>query len=268
MSSSSRSVLPLAGGGRVAILGSCVTRDLWRMMGAPTDDLLYVSRTRLPSLFAPRLQGLVLHEGLRPDLRPNPAQALRADLTKTALARLAAFRPDVVILDFIDERFDLLVGAGGAVTASWELETSGWDALLPMEALRRLDALGDADVTLWRRGLDALATLFTPGGALSGARVVLHEAAWADAMRTSSGRSEALDPDLEITPGRRASRVAHNARLARMHAATRATLPGLEVVKALDSLIVSDPDHIWGLSPFHYIPDYYAEVWRQLGGRS
>ena len=154
------------------------------------------------------------------------------------------------------------------MTASWELETSGWDALLPMEALRRLDALGDADVTLWRRGLDALATLFAPGGALSGARVVLHEAAWADAMRTSSGRLEALDPDLEITPGRRASRVAHNARLARMHAATRATLPGLEVVKALDSLIVSDPDHIWGLSPFHYIPDYYAEVWRQLGGRS
>ena len=268
MSPLSRSVPPLAGGGRVAILGSCVTRDLWRMTGAAADDLLYISRTRLPSLFAPRLQGLVLYDGPPPGLRPNPAQALRADLTKTALARLAAFRPDVVILDYIDERFDLLVGAGGVVTASWELETSGWDALLPMEALRRLDALGDADVTLWRRGLDALATLFAPGGALSGARVVLHEAAWADAMRTSSGRLEALDPDLEITPGRRASRVAHNARLARMHAATRATLPGLEVVKALDSLIVSDPDHVWGLSPFHYIPDYYAEVWRQLGGRS
>ena len=144
MSLSSRSVPPLAGGGRVAILGSCVTRDLWRMTGAAADDLLYISRTRLPSLFAPRLRGLVLHEGPPPGLRPNPAQALRADLAKTALARLVAFRPDVVILDYIDERFDLLVGAGGAVTASWELETSGWDALLPMEALRRLDALAPA----------------------------------------------------------------------------------------------------------------------------
>ena len=62
--------------------------------------------------------------------------------------------------------------------------------------------------------------------------------------------------------------MAHNARLARMHAATRATLPGLEVVKAPDSLMLSDPDHIWGLSPFHYIPHYYAEIWRQLAGRS
>lgn len=264
----SRSAPPLAGGGRVAILGSCVTRDLWRMAGAPADDLLYISRTRLPSLFAARPEGLVLPGAPPPGLRPNPARALRTDLSKTGLAALAGFRPDVVILDYIDERFDLLAGAGGVVTASWELETSGWDALPPLMTLRRLDALGDADATLWRRALDALATLFAPGGALSGARPVLHEAAWADALRTPSGRTEPLPPDLEITPGRPASRAAHNARLARMHAATRAAIPGLEVVKAPDSLVFSDPDHVWGLSPFHYVRDYYAEVWRQLGGRS
>jgi hypothetical protein len=51
-----------------------------------------------------------------------------------------------------------------------------------------------------------------------------------------------------------------------MHAATRAAIPRLEVVKAPDSLVFSDPDHVWGLSPFHYVPDYYAEIWRQLGG--
>lgn len=251
----------------MAILGSCVTRDLWRMAGAPAGDLLYISRTRLPSLFAARPEGLVVPEGPAPGLRPNPAQALHTDLSKTGLAKLVAFRPDLVLLDFIDERFDLLVGAGGAVTASWELEASGWDALPPLMTLRRLDALGDADATLWRRALDALATLLGPGGALSGARAVLHEAAWAPALRTPSGRLEALEPDLEITPGRRASRAAHNARLGRMHAEARAAIPGLTVVKAPDSLIFSDPDHVWGLSPFHYIPDYYAEVWRQLGGR-
>ncbi|MCA6254103.1 MAG: hypothetical protein IM665_03470, partial [Phenylobacterium sp.] len=54
MTGSSRLAPPLAGAGRVAILGSCVTRDLWRMAGAPADDLLYISRTRLPSLFAVR----------------------------------------------------------------------------------------------------------------------------------------------------------------------------------------------------------------------
>ena len=95
---------------------------------------------------------------------------------------------------------------------------------------------------------------------------MLHEAVWAPALKTPAGRTEPLGPDLEITPGRRASRAAHNARLARMHAATRRAIPGLTVVKAPESLIFSDPDHVWGQSPFHYIPDYYAEVWRQLGG--
>lgn len=267
MTGPSRLPPPLAGGGRVAILGSCVSRDLWRMAGAPTDDLLYISRTRLPSLFGGRPAGLVLPEGPAPNLRPNPARALRTDLSKTGLDEIIRFRPDVVLLDFIDERFDLLVGDGAVVTASWELETSGWGALPPLTPLRRLDALGDADATLWRRSLDALATLFTPGAPLSGARPVLHAATWAGALRTAAGRTEALEPDLEITPGWRAPREAHNARLSRMHALARAAIPGLEVVKAPDSLVFSDPDHVWGLSPFHYVGDYYAEIWRQLGGR-
>ena len=267
MTGPSRLPPPLAGGGRVAIIGSCVSRDLWRMAGAPADELLYICRTRLPSLFGARPAGLILPEGAAPNLRPNPARALRTDLSKTGLDEIIRFRPDIVLLDFIDERFDLLVGDGAVVTASWELETSGWDALPPLMPLRRLDALGDADATLWRRSLDALATLFTPGAPLSGARPVLHAAAWAGALRDASGRTEALEPDLEITPGRRASRAAHNARLARMHALTRAAIPGLEVVKAPDSLVFSDPDHVWGLSPFHYVGDYYAEIWRQLGGR-
>jgi hypothetical protein len=25
-----------------------------------------------------------------------------------------------------------------------------------------------------------------------------------------------------------------------------------------------DPGHRWGLSPFHYTPDYYSEIWAQL----
>ncbi len=266
MTGPSRLAPPLSGAGRVAILGSCVTRDLWRMAGAPTDDLLYISRTRLPSLFARAPEGLVLPEGPPPGLRPNPAKALRTDLSNTGLDALVRFRPDVVILDFIDERFDLLVGAGGVVTASWELETSGWDALPPLRTLRRLGPLAGGDAALWTPALAALAALFTPGGALSGARPVLHAATWAGALRTASGQVQDLDPDLEITPGRRGSRAAHNARLARMHALARAVIPGLEVVKAPDSLIFSDPDHVWGLSPFHYVGDYYAEIWRQLGG--
>ena len=266
MTGPSRLPPPLSGAGRVAILGTCVTRDLWRMAGAPTDDLLYISRTRLPSLFARAPEGLVLPEGPAPGLKPNPAKALRTDLLKTGLSQVIRFRPDVVILDYMDERLDLLVGAGGVVTASSELEASGWDGLEPLRTMRRLDALGDADSMLWRRALDALSTLFMRGGALSGARPILHEAAWAWKSRDASGRYQDLGPYMDITDGRSASRAAHNERLQWMYSLTRASIPGLEVVKAPGELIVSDPDHVWGPNPGHYIQDYYAEIWRQLGG--
>jgi hypothetical protein len=27
---------------------------------------------------------------------------------------------------------------------------------------------------------------------------------------------------------------------------------------------VADEQHRWGLSPFHYVPDYYRTIWEQL----
>src|SRR6266481_212201 len=115
---------------RIAIVGSCITRDLWRFRGGTSPsgpaDLLYISRTSLPSLFATPVKGF--RAAVRPPggLRPQPHRALVADLSKTALARLVAFRPTHLIFDFIDERFDLLSVDGTLVTDSWELDASGY----------------------------------------------------------------------------------------------------------------------------------------------
>ena len=68
---------------------------------------------------------------------------------------------------------------------------------------------------------------------------------------------------VEILPGQPADIAAHNALLARYEAAFEAIMPPLHRVEAPDQRLADD-DHVWGLSPFHYTPDYYAEVWRQL----
>ena len=119
---------------RVAIVGSCISRDLWRFRGGsvaktapePPSPMLYVSRTSLPSLFATPVAGF--RPAARPPggLRPQPHRALVADLSKTALAELVAFRPTHLIFDFIDERFDLLSVGESLITDSWELEASGY----------------------------------------------------------------------------------------------------------------------------------------------
>ena len=93
---------------RIAIVGSCITRDLWPIHGGGAEQLLYVSRSGLPSLLGAPVAGFAPASGLPGDLRRHEHNALVADLQKTALRRLVTFRPTHVIFDFIDERFDLL----------------------------------------------------------------------------------------------------------------------------------------------------------------
>ena len=95
---------------RVAIVGSCISRDLWRFQGASVTDLLYISRTSLPSLFAAPVADFRPAAKPPHGLKPQPHRALVADLTKTALASLVAFRPTHLIFDFIDERFTRVHG--------------------------------------------------------------------------------------------------------------------------------------------------------------
>ena len=119
---------------RVAIVGSCISRDLWRFRGelvaktAPErpPPMCYVSRTSIPSLFVTPVAGFRPAERPPGGLKPQPHRALVADLRKTALAELVAFRPTHLIFDFIDERFDLLSIGQSVVTDSWELEASGY----------------------------------------------------------------------------------------------------------------------------------------------
>lgn len=128
---------------KVAIIGSCITRDLWGGRGDAFDDLLYVSRTSLPSLFAPALAAF-RPEGSPPSgLGAFQHRAMVADIAKTALERVVAFRPSHLILDLIDERFDLLAAGVSLVTLSWELEASGYLAQPAFGEARRIARLSE-----------------------------------------------------------------------------------------------------------------------------
>lgn len=245
---------------RIAILGSCITRDLWPVRGE-LSDLAYVSRTSFPSLVAQPL------EGFRPAARPpadlgrHQHNALIADLAKTALARLVAFRPTHLIFDFIDERFDLLSVGGGLVTHTWELEVSGYLKQRAFKGARRIERLGGACERLWMEAAIELAALIqaTP---LRTAQPILHSARWADHVQGPDGRDQPIG-DVEILPGRPVPIDGHNALLARYEARFLELMPHTAVVAAPGHRL-ADPGHQWGLSPFHYVPGYYAQIWRGL----
>ena len=248
---------------RTAIIGSCITRDLWPVRGDAVADLLFISRTSIPSLLAAPLQGVVPADQAPGELGPHQHRALVEDLRKTALARLVAFRPTHLIFDFIDERFDLLAAGGTLVTHSWELEASGYLAQPPFDRARAIPRLSDACESLWRDAATELAALIraTP---LRDAKLVLHAARWAQASEDASGRQAPLT---YAEPWRRTPQPLpigeHNALLARYEAHLLDVMPPMAVVEA-PAHRLADPGHRWGLSPFHYVAPYYEEIWRGL----
>lgn len=246
---------------RVAVIGSCITRDLWPVDGPGPDHLLYVSRTSLPSLFAPPVAGFRPQPEPPAPLKRHQHRALVADLSKQALAVLAAYRPTHIIVDFIDERFDLLTVAGAVATRSWELEASGYLSQPAFQGARLIPRVTEACERLWRDGLEEFAA-FVRATPLRDARLILHAARWAEAWIGGDGRLRPFGAEVEIYAGVPADLAGHNALLARYQDAFRGVFADADCVAARDR--VADPSHRWGPSPFHYTPDYYTGVWRQL----
>jgi hypothetical protein len=114
---------------------------------------------------------------------------------------------------------------------------------------------------LWQDAAAELAA-FVRATPLSEATLILHAARWAERRRTNEGRTAPMR-DVEILPGHPADIAAHNALLGRYEAAFEAVMPPLRRVEAPAHRLADDA-HVWGLSPFHYVPAYYSEVWRQL----
>jgi hypothetical protein len=226
--------------------------------------MLYICRTSLPSLLAPSVAGFrAPPKSAKPPggMKPQPHRALVADITKTALAELVAFRPTHLIFDFIDERFDLICVGDSLVSRSGELETSGYLRQRAFDGARDIPRQSPACDRLWTEAAGQIAALVraTP---LGNARLILHAAQWAERRRSKAGRETPIG-SVEILAGRPADIAAHNALLERYQAKFTALMPPMERVEAPD-LRLAAADHEWGPSPFHYVPDYYAEIWRQL----
>lgn len=247
---------------RVAIIGSCITRDVWPILGETPQDLLYISRTSLPSLFAPPIRDVETAAEPPPPLNPQPHSALVADLTKTALASLEAHAPTHIIFDFIDERFDLLASGGGLATHTWEMDVSGYLARPALAGADTIPRLSPACDALWDSAAIEMASWLKATG-LRDSTLILHSARWANRYVDLQGQAHDLPDETTILEGRTALRSRHNALLARYDTAFLQAVPGLRVAQAADHH-VADEGHRWGLSPFHYVEAYYRAIWEQF----
>jgi len=237
---------------RIAIFGSCVTRDLFEDGVLRSALVHYASRSSLISAVA---DPVALDEAEVPLESAYQRRAVLADFNKTFFADVEALTPDWVVIDLIDERFDVLRTGASCVTESSAFSSAGLGdrerftftpiPRLTTEAARLFE---DATTAFAER----LGEIVPPE------RVILHRALWLTRYRRGDLIQEFPEP-------RRAFAERHNQALEADYDALAAGLgsAGPELGPDLDRHF-ADHDHKWALEPFHYENGYNRAAVEQV----
>jgi hypothetical protein len=231
---------------RVGILGSCVTRDLFKGMNHPALSF-YVARTSILSIFksGPDIKEFNPFPDSIPGLTNFEFRQLRNDFTKANKSILAS-PTDVLIFDAIDQRFRVLHGFGGTVTKSRALTV--WPAFNEMRGLMKA-GLNDPSKNKkdWVRAIKRLKETIDIS-----ARIIIHRALWAPCPTVSE-----------------VDRSAANARLNRIYDAVENGLGNTVSITVPEEYRVAEENHRWGPAPFHYTEthnEYVRDEIRRLAG--
>lgn len=233
---------------KVAIFGSCVTRDLFEDVALRPTVASYAARSSVISAVAPVLK---IDEELVVLGSDWQRRCVLADFQKTFFASLRASRADWLVIDLIDERFDLLMSGESYVTRSSAFETAGLSSVhdfgfQPVSQMSS-DASGLFEQAAFRFA-DRVKEM------LPAHHVVLHRALWSTVYRSDGRIRPFVDDRLRQCERHNATLTARYDVLARAFGGqARNIVPDLE-------LRVANASHRWGLEPFHYDDAYNAYV--------
>jgi len=228
-----------------------VSRDILNYPQAKAQFVLvdYYARSSIASL------------GSRPTEMPSTVQNISSkfqrkmverDIRKDFLNDLAGLQFDVLLIDLVDERFNLYVEPeGGACTLSSELLISGF----PTDSNRgsRIYSGSDEFWRLWEVGWLILVNKLRGIGVLDRLRV--NQVFWAP--RTENGGN--FEPHYLNSQIDRANRF-----LDRMYQRISIDIPSEQFLQFDRGLMTGSVTHKWGIGPFYYIDAYYHAAIQQL----
>lgn len=237
---------------RVAILGSCVTRDLFEVQKDALSEFeicFYSARATLGSMLScPCLDPRIV-------VSDDSFESKRAifDLTKSTWEKLEISRPDIVIVDLIDERIGSIFHAGSVLTASGPMVKGFERAHVDFQIMRPW-----SDPVTQLRQWAAPHFLHRLGSICDS--IFLHEASWADEYINEAGQKDLIE-NTEF--GTLAS--LNNTIIFDTIKAFEQSLTPFESIGGLRSnTMLAGGNHRWTFSPFHYDASYYKALARQL----
>ncbi|KAF1726181.1 hypothetical protein CSC78_05835 [Pseudoxanthomonas japonensis] len=226
---------------KIFIFGSCVSRDALEQVPDSFELAGYLARTSMASVGMPPVDDADARAKVA--ALPSPFQRRMAinDFDKSTLSVISSTPHDLLLIDFIDERFNLISTGASFFSHSGELQHAGLD---PGE--RAVIAPGsDEFLALWLAGFERFVA------AVDIATVVLNRAYWAEQFPDGS--------DASSLRWIRSS----NAILQQLYDAVEARW-SLRTIYYPKASVLADPEHRWGKAPYHYSQSFYEHAIRSL----
>jgi hypothetical protein len=239
---------------KIAIFGSCVSRDPFAFLPDTRYEIdNYVARTSMADLFGPPV-------AFQPDwyahLPSFEQRCIRDDLAKTAVKTLLQQPFDYLLIDCIDERFDLLQVGNALVSNTRHIRQAAFEETYPHTHVA--PRLASDTTERWKAGAQKFFEHLMQQGVRQ-EQIILHEALWATENKTASG---------ECTPFADAVQVqiaANNALIEVYFEEMRRAAPNARSLRVPPCDLFADPEHRWSKEPFHYVPSYYSAMLGALG---
>lgn len=233
---------------KLDILGSCVTRDALEFTEESQYTLeTYFARSSLISLYSPKVDIKREDIQLASDFQK---EMVYYDLTKYFPRYIKETEADYLLIDFIDERMEVLERNGSYITRSNEFVHSNVNEQIQYEA----SALNKEEINeLWKKS--ALQLIEDLKGRFNPEQIILHKALWRYSYIDKNGEEQTFKEHYWIKR--------NNDKIDGYYEFFQENFPGIHVID-LNDQYHADESNKWGLSPFHYEEKYYKAFIEQL----
>lgn len=235
------------------IYGSCVSRDIFNLEESRDFKLTdYYARSSMASLCSEAYKN---DDALSRIPSAFRRRMVACDFSKEIISAKDKFlSADVILIDLIDERFDLIsLPSGHLLTNSNELAES---ALLKSDCVMEYATIKQGTTErreLWLQGMHKFFEFLKKINKLD--QVIINKVFWSSKFESKTD-----------TPFPVAHSVIDkaNQELSWMYEALRGALREEQFLNFSPSVLVADEHHRWGPSPFHYCKNYYREALAQI----
>lgn len=228
---------------KIFILGSCVTRDPFEL-AIKKYDITYLARTSFASAFQKQKVYNI-------DISNIPSAFQRKmvenDLAKNTESLITSTKPDWLLIDFIDERFNLFSSNNGEIfTLSPEL-TNNCSHNKEGEVIL---SNSDEFFELWATGWDKFIEIAKNNNLLD--KIIINKVFWTNKNNKNGN----------VVPHKYENWIDENNKWLNKLYQYIEKQSNVKIIEYPESLLISDHNHKWGMQPYHYIAEsqlYFLE---------